>query len=145
MSAPASPDMLVSLRIDSDPAAIAPVRQAIEQLCANAGFGRADCDEIGLCLNEAIANVIRHAYDGAPDRPIQIDAHVLGGEIQLTIRDWGKGVNPDTLPAKPPDPLKPGGLGLLCLRRMMDQVVFRQQPDGMLLEMKRKKSSEGRG
>src|SRR5262245_30880514 len=133
-----TPDMLVSMRVNSDTAQIAPVRHAVEQLCANAGFDQCACDEIGLCLNEAIANIIRHAYDEAPDRPIQVDAHVHDGELQLKIRDWGNGVLPDALPAKPRDPLQPGGLGLICLRRMMSQVVFTKQPDGMLLEMKRK-------
>ena len=30
--------------------------------------------DVGLCVNEALANVMRHAYGGATDRPIVIRA-----------------------------------------------------------------------
>ena len=136
------------LKILSDPANLAGVRQAIETLCADNGFGAKACDDIGLCVNEALANVIRHAYDGAEDKPIDVTAELndsqdADGTVHLKIRDWGKGVNPqqELPPAPSRDPLKPGGLGLICLRQMMDSVVFTPQPDGMLLEMTRRKNN----
>ena len=57
----------------------------------------------------------------------------------VTIRDWGNGVNPDDLPPRPPNPLRPGGLGLVCLDKMLDEKRFEPQPDGMLLTMTRQK------
>lgn len=127
------------LNITSDPANLAAVRVAIETLCAENGFDRKACDDIGLCVNEAMANVIRHAYYGAMDRPMEIAADVAEDRVRITIRDWGNRVNPMDLPPKKPDPMRPGGLGLLCLKQMMTQVTFTPQPDGMLLEMVRKK------
>ena len=38
---------------------------------------------------------------------------------------------------RPRDPLRPGGLGLVCLRSFLDELVYHPQADGMLLEMKR--------
>ncbi|HEY7088987.1 MAG TPA: ATP-binding protein [Tepidisphaeraceae bacterium] len=136
----------VRLKILSDPANLAGVRQSVEALCAANGFATKACEEVGLCVNEAMANVIRHAYDGAEDKPIEVSAEITsrtggsgGGAVRIAIRDWGNGVNPETLPQRPRDPLKPGGLGLICLRQMMHEVVFTPQPDGMLLEMTRYK------
>ena len=132
------------LKILSDPANLAEVRQSIEKLCGDSGFEREACDEVGLCVNEALANVIRHAYHGAKDKPIEISAELTDDlkTIQIAIRDWGNGVNPEELPPRPRDPFKPGGLGLICLRRMMDPVRFSPQPDGgMLLEMSRTKKN----
>ena len=130
-------------RIVSDPALIAPVRQSVERLALEAGFTAKTAGEVGLCVNEALANVMRHAYAGHTDRPIHLKAHYDpdSGELNIRIRDWGSGINPDTLPPKPKqlDPLQPGGLGLICLRRMMGAVVFTPQPDGMLLTMTRRK------
>ena len=139
------------LRIRSDPANLAPVRKAVEDLALAHGFDASACGEIALCVNEALANVIRHAYGGASDRPIELTADVLqndeaGGDdsaLRLRIRDWGSGVNPEDLPPKRRDPLTPGGLGLICLRKMMDDVRFTPQPDGMLLEMTRRKNRRG--
>ena len=127
------------LKITSDPANLADVRHAVEAMCAESGFDKEACDEIGLCLNEAMANIIRHAYSGEKDKPIEIAADTSDGQLRLALRDWGNGVNPDDLPPKPPNPLKPGGLGLICLRQMMDSVRYKPQPDGMLLEMTRRK------
>src|SRR5690349_1081359 len=117
------------LKITSDPANLAQVRQAIEQLCDAHGFSSQARDEIGLCVNEAMANVIRHAYEGATDRPMEVSADFSDGTVRIAIRDWGNGVNPETLPRPPRNPLKPGGLGLICLRQMMHEVTFTPQPD----------------
>jgi serine/threonine-protein kinase RsbW len=127
------------LNIHSDPANLAAVRVAIEALCTDNGLDRKACDEVGLCVNEALANIIRHAYDRAPDQPIEIAADFKDGAVRISIRDWGNGVNPLDRPTPPYDPLKPGGLGMICLKQMMDEVRFTPQPDGMLLEMARKK------
>jgi serine/threonine-protein kinase RsbW len=134
-------DVALDERIVSDPALIAPVRQAVERLAGESGFSPKAVGEIGLCVNEALANVMRHAYGGNTDRPIHLKAHFEAKteELSVTIRDWGSGVNPDTLPPRPPNPLRPGGLGLVCLRQMMSAVVFTPQPDGMLLTMSRRK------
>jgi anti-sigma regulatory factor (Ser/Thr protein kinase) len=129
----------IRLKITSDPANLASVRQSVESLGAENGFGQKACEEIGLCVNEALANVIRHAYAGATDRPIELIAEVAGGSMHVAIRDWGNGVNPLDLPPRPHNPLEPGGLGLLCLQKMMNHVRFTPQPDGMLLHMTRKK------
>jgi anti-sigma regulatory factor (Ser/Thr protein kinase) len=129
-------------RILSDPAAVAPLRRELERFCADAGFDECTVGEIGLCVNEALANVIRHAYHDRHDQPIQVVAKYDANRRELTvaIRDWGSGVNPDKLKLPPDDPLKPGGLGLVCLRRLMRPLVFTQQPDGMLLTMTRRRS-----
>ncbi|HMO25734.1 MAG TPA: ATP-binding protein, partial [Tepidisphaeraceae bacterium] len=53
------------LRIDTDTANLAPVRRAIERLATSLRFDERTTADIGLCVNEAMANVIRHAYGGA--------------------------------------------------------------------------------
>ena len=139
-TAPA-PGAPVRLNINSDPANLAAVRRAVEDLACASGFDAQACGELALCVNEALANVMRHAYGGATDRPIELSADVdeRAGALRVRIRDWGNGVNPEALPPKKRDPLTPGGLGLVCLRKMMDDVRFTPQPDGMLLEMSRRK------
>ena len=128
------------LIISSDPANLAGAQRAVEDLALAGGFDPGACGEIALVVNEALANIMRHAYAGKTDRPIELAAELDGDEIHIRIRDWGNGVNPESLPRRPHDPLKPGGLGLICLRSMMDRTVFTPQPDGMLLEMTRRKN-----
>lgn len=130
----------LSLRVTSDPAHLASVRRAVEAFCATAGFGDRAVGEVGLCVNEAMANITRHAYGGAVDKPIQLEAKFDDQRLTITLRDWGNGKDPSAVPAKT-DPLTPGGLGLICMKSMMDEVVFTPQPDGMLLMLGKKLAS----
>jgi anti-sigma regulatory factor (Ser/Thr protein kinase) len=126
------------LRVTSDPHFIAPVRRAVEHFCTEAGFDEKAVGELGLCLNESMANVTRHAYEGNHNKPIEVDAEFDGKTACLKVRDWGPGREP---PAEPHhDPLKPGGIGLVCLKTLLDEFKFTKLPDGMLLTMKRKLS-----
>jgi serine/threonine-protein kinase RsbW len=130
----------LELKIASDPANLAAARKSVEQLCRTVGFDETAIGEIGLCVNEALANVIRHAYNNAVNKPIEICAYYDGRQIVIAIRDWGNGIDPRQLPKKPHDPLTPGGIGLICMEKMLDEARFEPQRDGMLLTMKRAKT-----
>lgn len=127
----------LELDFPSSTAQLAPVRRAIESFALEAGLDKPACEEIGLVVNEALANVIRHAYAGKTDRPIRATAEKVNGGVKIALRDWGNGVDPTTVPRPEKDPLIPGGLGLICMRRLMDEVHYEPQKDGMLLVMTR--------
>src|SRR5215210_8634306 len=82
------------LKITSDPANVAEARRAIEMFAAQCGFDDTARGEIGLVVNEALANVIRHAYQGKTDQPIELRAQKTPDGIAIEMRDWGNGVNP---------------------------------------------------
>jgi anti-sigma regulatory factor (Ser/Thr protein kinase) len=126
----------VELKINSDPANLRDVRRQVEEFALGAGLSREATDEVGLVINEALANVIRHGYGGATDRPIEVTAAVEGDGVRFTIRDWGKQFDPAAVAKKKTSELlKPGGLGLICIKKLMDEVEFFQLPDGMRLTM----------
>lgn len=127
------------LEVSSNPAQLARVRRAVEALCLGCGFDDKSVAEIGLVINEAMANIMRHAYEGATDRPIVIDARFVDDALQIALRDWGNGRDPTTHPDRK-DPELPGGLGMVCLRKLMDEVEYAPQHPGMILTMKRKLS-----
>ncbi len=125
------------MKMLSHPATLAPMRVAFEAFAEKAGFDSADRGQIILVVNEALANVMRHAYNGATDKPIELSAEDTGGAIKIDIRDWGNGKSPE--PRHKHDPETPGGLGMVCLKQFMTQVTFMPQPDGMNLTMIRNK------
>lgn len=129
----------IELKLDSHPARLAEVRKTVESFATRHGFDDKAVAEIGLCLNEALANIIRHAYNNRTDRPMVVSAVNEPEQIVITLRDWGNGVDPSTLPSRPYNPLEPGGVGLICLKQWMDQVIYTPQPDGMLTTMIRSK------
>ncbi len=137
-SVPSSRPQRIELKITSDPANLRRVRKQVEQFARSAGLSPEMSDAIGLALNEALANVIRHGYDGATDRPIVVSAEHGDGEFRVFIRDWAKPFDPSRLKPKRCGELTPGGLGMVCIRQLMDDVKFERLPDGMLLTMVKK-------
>ncbi|MDB5294333.1 MAG: putative anti-sigma regulatory factor, serine/threonine protein kinase [Phycisphaerales bacterium] len=129
-----APPAPVHLRVTSEPAEIAGVRKAAEAYATAAGFDDAAVAEIGLVVNEAMANVIRHAYGNAPGRPIEFDADLTPDAdptLRLRLRDWGTGRMPGR--GRGYIPGVPGGLGLVCLREMTNGVEYEPQPGGGML------------
>jgi anti-sigma regulatory factor (Ser/Thr protein kinase) len=125
----------IDLKILSDPANLREVRKLIENFAQSVGMEVQGSEDIGLTLNEALANVIRHGYGGATDRPIEVSAEARKGEFRMSIRDWAKPFDPSKVPQRCGGELTPGGLGLLCIRKLMDEVKYERLADGMLLTM----------
>lgn len=126
------------MKVTSAPDNLAEVRHACEAFCLRCGLDSGAAGDVGLCVNEAMANVTRHAYAGATDQPVEVTGWCNGDAVHVSIRDWGNGKIPP-LEARH-DPLTPGGLGIVCLRKLLDDVQYTPQSQGMLLTMTRRKS-----
>jgi serine/threonine-protein kinase RsbW len=141
------PPTPLQLHVTSETANVSAVRRAVEAYSAAAGFDETEAGQIGLVINEAVANIIRHAYHGQSGRPIELTAESLpdgshGMSMRLRLRDWGDGADPEKARKRDYIAGQPGGLGLVCLRGFMDEVEFAPQPDGgMLLTLVKRKSS----
>ncbi len=74
------------------------------------------------CVQEACKNALRFA-----DSPRGVHARVVirSDEIVATIRDFGAGLTPASLPSAPPDPDSESGRGLFLLRALMDRVELK--------------------
>jgi anti-sigma regulatory factor (Ser/Thr protein kinase) len=127
-----SPEQL-QLKFLSSPAYVSPVRRLIEQFCDDAGLDAPAREEVGLVVNEALANIIRHAYHGDKHQPVLATVEQEGKGVKISLRDWGNGINPATQPRREHDPMTPGGLGLICINRLMDKVSYEPQSDGGIL------------
>jgi serine/threonine-protein kinase RsbW len=125
----------VELKITSDTANLRDVRKRAEEFAKAVGFPQSECDAIGLAINEALANVIRHGYGGAKDRPIVVAMDADKDQMRISIRDWQKPFDPAGLPKDGPNELKPGGLGVMCIRKLMDHMNYQRLSDGMLLTL----------
>ncbi len=138
-----TPPRRLELTVTSAPSNLATVRKAIESFADANRFDQKGVAEIGLCVNEAVANIIRHAYRGNETRPVHVTAQIEdrdGGRIVISLRDWGNGVDPSSLPHRAYDPLEPGGVGLICLQQWMDTVTYTPQSGGgMLTTMTRRR------
>ncbi|MBS1841698.1 MAG: ATP-binding protein [Acidobacteria bacterium] len=117
------------IELKSDPQVLCGVRGAISPIAGAIGFKEEDCRAITLALDEAITNVIRHAYGGKPGRRIEIELSKLNGAkqeqagLEILLFDRGVKPKPDSFKGLPPGELRSGGLGLHFMRQSMDKVV----------------------
>ena len=82
-----------------------------------------------LALDEAITNVIEHAYGEREDGDLEVTIIIEPGVCTLQIVDWGEPFDPDSVPEpnlnwSDIDKIKPGGIGLHLMRKLMDEVSF---------------------
>ncbi len=115
------------------------VRQFVAQAARVCGFTDADVNNIMLAVDEACTNIIKHAYNYAPDESIEVNVRMHGGEFEIVIADRGKNFNPDSVP--PPDmkeymsQYRRGGLGLYLMKKIMDTVDFQFKANRNILRM----------
>lgn len=108
------------------------VREFVMHAARRFGFSEEESSKIVLAVDEACTNVIKHAYQNAPDRSIQIDITHDRETFQVSVIDEGKSFNPNS--AKMPDlkqhlsTFRRGGLGVYLMRTLMDKVEYNYSP-----------------
>lgn len=98
------------------PANAAPLRGAVVALAADLGMDGSQLENVALAIAEAVANVVMHAYHGAPEPgSIRVDAYPEDGHLVVIVTDHGRGMLPR--------PDSPGlGLGLPLMSRLTDSL-----------------------
>ena len=145
--------LLLDLTLASDPRLLCVVRAAIERLTEVYGFSPPECRSITRAVDEAVANVMRHAYGSSLDKRIDISCkrissmvngiHREGLEIELL--DQGLPFDQKKLTARSLDEVKPGGLGLHFIRDSMDVMVHSRENSVNRLRLVKYLSADGKG
>ncbi|MBI3725716.1 ATP-binding protein [bacterium] len=115
------------MKISNETRNLALVRQAASDFLEKTPFGRKDKDKIILAVDEAVANVVEHAY-GTQKGDIEVVFNGDTERLEITIRDNGKRFNPEEIAAPDiHDHIKKGlkgGLGMFLMRKIMDEVRY---------------------
>ena len=139
---------LLRMELRSNAEVLCVVRSATARLAELLGFSDSDSHLIILAVDEALTNIIRHAYKGERERCIEVTFRLLSKTedsvpqraLEIVLLDDGVPVDPERLrprPLKevPIDELKPGGLGLHFIRKNMDLVEFLRRDGRNLLRL----------
>ena len=132
----------IELRICANPEYLGVVRRAVRDVTGVVGMDEEKSESVTLAVVEALTNVIRHSYDGPCEKPIIVKLSKIEGceknkgALEITIRDFGKQVEPEKIKGRDLDDIKPGGLGVHIIQSVMDEIEFcRAEECGMLLRM----------
>jgi anti-sigma regulatory factor (Ser/Thr protein kinase) len=121
------------------------VRAAVGELGAACGLTEEECRGVALAVDEAMANVIRHAYRGRPDGSIEIDCCTRDGRLEVTLLDQGEPPDPERLRPHPLDDFSLGGRGTYIMRTIMDEVCYETVSGGNQLRLSRRLPATGNG
>jgi serine/threonine-protein kinase RsbW len=122
----------MSKTVESRTERLSDIREFVAGLARRHGFPEEEVANIVLAVDEACTNIIKHAYQSAPDRPIEVKVSRSGDAFEITILDEGRAFDPEHLHA--PDlkdhlsHFRRGGLGVYLMKKLMDQVEYRFQP-----------------
>jgi serine/threonine-protein kinase RsbW len=129
MQSTSAPTTSVKLVLPSEVKLIDLVHAATEKMAEYAGFDADEALNVGLALREAVINAMVHG--NRQDRTLKVHVTLTsqGHRFQATVRDEGRGFDPD----REPDPtsnenlLNTSGRGLLLMKAFVDEVRFRQR------------------
>ena len=92
------------------------------------GMDDATAAKVSIAVDEAVTNVILHAYHGEMDHTLELELRFSEEALTIDIHHSGDGITDDQVSL--PDPKeyvkhpRKGGLGLLLMSRFMDEVHF---------------------
>lgn len=106
--------------------------------------------DLDLVVEELFVNVVRHGYEGADPAgaPVWVlaFADVGRGVLHLVLKDSGKPFDPCAREVSPVDPegdLLPGGMGVLLVRRLTDEMRYERMEGFNVLHIAKRLPSGG--
>ena len=137
------------MTVPADTACLAQVRQAVIEVLGEV-FSPVKANMIALAVDEAVANIVEHAYQvdgaevpGGPDprggesgggpgtvraNTIQVVLDANAQRFEVLIRDCGMGFDPREAPEvdvrEHVKSGRKGGLGIFLMRRIMDEINY---------------------
>jgi len=138
--------LLANIRFPAKANQLKKVRDMLRDTFQREGCSRGalECNCLILAIDEACNNIIEHAYGEKESGDIILDIALLDDELIIRITDFAKPVDCRAIKSRALDDIRPGGLGVYLMHKVMDEVHFLERPGGMgnVLEMKKKIKSD---
>jgi serine/threonine-protein kinase RsbW len=120
------------LHVPSSTENLAMIREFISTVVTRAGMDEKEVMKLTLAVDEAVANVMEHAYRADQSKEVRVRALLDDEQVQIEIVDTGKGFDPSQVQQKDLEQLvaerRNGGLGLRLIQKIMDEVQYRIVP-----------------
>jgi serine/threonine-protein kinase RsbW len=136
---------IVEFEMLSCASSISPLRSRVRAFAHSMGFTADELDEICIAVGEASTNVVKHGRSTAnPDIGVRMENRA--GALVVCVTDSGPGFDPSAVCPPSEGDLCECGRGILCMRLLMDEVIFRPLDPGMCVELvKYTKTTVSRG
>ncbi len=144
MSAEAAAQNGVVLTIPSRTRYLYTVRGLLYPLAIAAGYTKKAARLMVLAVDEACANIMKHAYQGAQDKTITVTVRDEQDRFVVMLRDYGIKADRTTIVPRDLDDVRPGGLGTHFMASAFESIVYdTSNEQGTLLILEKKKQQVG--
>ncbi|MDQ3570234.1 MAG: ATP-binding protein [Actinomycetota bacterium] len=138
--------LVLQLELPADARLLPRTRRAVAGYLEDVGAEPDDRADVVLALDEACANVIRHAFpDGAPGT-IRLRAEIGDGAVTVQVEDDGVGFDAFEVTRSEPAPEDTSGRGLHMIRTLMTTVQLESPTEtgGTRLRMQKRLGDSAR-
>jgi anti-sigma regulatory factor (Ser/Thr protein kinase) len=120
---------VVQILMPSRRSAVAPTVERVLTSVKPARLTREQLDNLAVAVAEALSNAAVHGNHLRPGLfvVVRIEAHPTG-ETVVEVRDSGRGFDVERIrdPTDPSHLLLPGGRGIFMMRKLVDEVKFKE-------------------
>ena len=116
------------ITISNDTKFLSLVRDFVARMIRLSSLSREEESKVILAVDEAVTNIIEHAYENQRDGTIDVEIDTDTSKFKIIIRDSGKEFDPNSI--QDPDIYqhvqagKKKGLGIFLIRQIMDEVKY---------------------
>ena len=118
------------------------ILDGVSVLMASNGWKDDEISDAALATDEAVTNIILHGYRAAGGE-VRLLCIVTGTEVTISIEDDAPQFDPTKyVPAKTTGPLPErgeGGLGIILIRNVMDEISYEFRDGKNVLTMRKRK------
>ncbi|MGA8184610.1 MAG: ATP-binding protein [Terriglobia bacterium] len=132
------------MKLASDPRLLAVVRGTVAQFAETLGFEASQSRQITLAVDEALSNLIRHAYRNECNHEIELNCEAQEDCLEFTFVDRGEPADPARICSQPLDEVATGGRGTHLIRQIMDEVRYERLSDQNRLRLKKYRPGAGK-
>ncbi len=127
-------------------ASLADIADFVQKAAADIGFNATDMFAIETAVDEAVSNIIEHAYEGEGKGDIDCSIETIDNGIRIILEDFGKPFDPSRVPVPDLtadlDDRMEHGLGVYMMCQLLDEVHFDFLEDRNQVVMLKRKSVE---
>lgn len=127
------------ISFEADPGNLKMVRAKVSEVVLNLGFCKQIEQQLVLCIDEAVTNIYRHAYNGDETGIVDLSFKIQNNTLVFYLRDYASLVYDNSIKPRDLAQTRPGGLGINIIDSIMDSWEFATPKDGYgnLLIMKK--------
>jgi len=126
-------DDAIEIRVPCKPEYVRTVRRTIADFAKSINMPRAAVEEVEIAASEAVANIVRHAYTDTNCKipPVRVKCFHTGDSLTVEVIDKGRGfAAPPTGVIPEIDMNRDGGMGIILMKLLMDNVNYTSRPSG---------------